>query len=195
MVALPVDFSALTGTIQASQFDQNFVALNSKFGQLTSADLSSAAGITVTQLAAQYAFKDVVFDLLDFGYTTASLNGRTAWTVDMASTLWCRRRVTANPGQIVYLCLVEIFAEAVNASSPYPQVIVYKNGSALPGMSFTLDTSNSFFIVGNASPKTAPLYPFVDGDVISYYLGYSSAGSPTSRRIQVREHWKEQLGV
>lgn len=198
MVALPVDFSALTGVIQASSFDQNFVALNAKFGQLTSADISPNAGILPTQLSAPYAFRDIVFDLVDHG-NGATWSAKTVVTLDAAPALTMRRRVRGNPGQVIYLCEIEVYAEAIVAgsSSSVPQVQVYKNGSPLSGCTFNLDTSNDFFVVRRSSPKTNPLFAFVDNDIISYYVGFSDAAGtdPTTRRIQVREHWKEQLGT
>lgn len=207
MVALPVDFSALTGTIQASQFDQNFVVLNSKFGQLSSADISPSAGITVSQLAQQYTFRDHVFDLLPHGepdpavaasgggYTYSSL---IPTRLTAAPAQFMRRRIRANSGQILYLCEVEIWAEDITVGSggEYPQVVVYKNGTALPNMTFTLNADDSFFVARYPNPKTDPLFPFVNDDIIAYYVGESStANACFSRRIQVREHWKEQIGA
>jgi hypothetical protein len=198
MVALPVDFSALTGVIQASQFDQNFVALNAKFGQLTSADISPNAGILPTQLSAPFTFRDTVFDLTDHG-SGATWSTKTAYTLDAAPALQLRRRIRGNPGQVIYLCEVEIYAEDITAGSAaaVPQVQVWKNGALLAGLTFNLDTDNDFFVARRSSPKTNPLFSFVDNDIISYYLGYSDATGtdPTTRRIQVREHWKEQLGT
>lgn len=197
MVALPVDFSALTGVIQASSFDQNFVALNAKFGQLTAADISPNAGILPTQLSAPYAFRDIVFDLVDHG-DGATWSTKTAITLDAAPALTMRRRVRGNPGQVIYLCEIEIYAESVGVpGTAVPQVQVWKNGSILAGCTFNLDTSNDFFVVRRPSPKVNPLFAFVDNDILSYYLGYSDAAGadPTTRRIQVHEHWKEQLGT
>jgi len=200
MVALPVDFSALTGVIQASSFDQNFVALNAKFGQLTAADISPNAGILPTQLSAPYAFRDIVFDLTDRGAGAAGtwLSTPVSYTLDAAPTQLVRRRIRGNPGQVIYLCEIEIYAESVGVpGTAVPQVQVWKNGSILAGCTFNLDTSNDFFVVRRSSPKVNPLFAFVDNDILSYYLGYSDAAGadPTTRRIQVREHWKEQLGT
>lgn len=198
MVALPVDFSALTGVIQASSFDQNFVALNAKFGQLTSADISPNAGILPTQLSAPYAFRDIVFDLVDHGNgaTWATLS---PYTLSAAPALTVRRRIRGNPGQVIYLCEIEIYIEdqTVGSTGGVPQIQVWKNGSLLSGCTFNLDTDNDFFVVRRSSPKTNPLFAFVDNDIISYYVGFSDAAGtdPTTRRIQVREHWKEQLGT
>lgn len=198
MVALPVDFSAISGTINGSSFASNFDALNAKFGQITSADISSAAGILSTQLSERYAIENVVTQLVPHGSTAATFTGTPGvFTIDVDTPARVfRRRIHARSGQLVWLCLLEVYVDVKNTvGGSNPTVVAYKNGTAIPGATFTLDTSNDFYIFARSDPLANPLIAFVDNDVIEFRLGASAAGDATCAGIQVHEMWKRPLGV
>ena len=74
-MAVTLPNPTLTGTIVSTQLDDNFSTLANRFGNITTADISSTAGITTSQLAASYERILVTFKVLNNGGTTVTVNG------------------------------------------------------------------------------------------------------------------------
>ena len=193
---MTVDFSALTGTILASQFANDFSDINNYIsGNIDSAGIHPRAGITASQLRDR-------FDVFSHETVIAPYQSDASWdaganqfTFPAAMAALRRRRIKVESGQLMYLCSVEIFSLDTNAGpAPWPRIELRKNGTLVPGAQFDLDTDNDFYTFERATPFDSPLLAFVNNDVIEYWIGSSTgAGAPTGRGIYATEYWKAVL--
>ncbi len=112
-MALTITNTSLSGTIDASELDQNFTDVVNKFsGNIVNADISSTAGIATSKLAADKAEWIVELRFVMGGATTYSAiadntivdavpvpgaSGDTAWTIADAAYATNRTGTSGNP--------------------------------------------------------------------------------------------------
>ena len=194
MVALPVDFSAITGTIAGADFAANFNAINAGLNSLRNANLAADAGIEVTKLANQFApFSEtlpIVAGLIGTGvdYVSPGPAAEHAALPNAPARLY-RKRIRCPANSVRYLVAAELWTGHRNGTTP--RVQLYKNGTLIAGATFDISTNNDTLVLERGTFRNNPVEVFVDGDHLEIWLGNAGSAAQLAHSYLFLE-WKER---
>lgn len=197
MVSLPVDFSAITGTIVGADFHANFTALNSGLSAIRNANIAADAGIEPSKLATPFAPFSETFPLVMGPYGTGvdyvTPAGGTAAqfaALPNAPALMFRIRVRCPTNGVRYLVSAEVYTGRRDGTTP--RVQLYKNGTLISGATFDLSADNDTLVLERGSFRQNAVDVFVDGDYLEIWLGHAGSAARLAHSW-IKLEWKERL--
>tara|TARA_R100001594_G_scaffold61234_1_gene95354 strand:- start:115 stop:693 length:579 start_codon:yes stop_codon:yes gene_type:complete len=181
-----------SGTISSSELNTNFSDLSTAIDSITSANISSTAGITAGQLADRFALSPWHFNLLPVtsGSNLGSLASYACHTGDV-SVLKATTRVKA--GKSAAICLIEVYVTAVSqdGGSTWPLLTVKKGTTTLGGAGLSLEAAG-FHYLYYTNPIDTPLIGVQDNETIEFSLS-GQTGTPTLHGLSATLWVKEEL--
>jgi|APFre7841882793_1041355.scaffolds.fasta_scaffold28226_1 hypothetical protein len=197
MVSLPVDFSAITGTITGADHHANYTALNAGLTSLRNANFAADAAIDPTKLSNPFApFAERIPIVLGhhgsgggIDYVVPSTASHYA-ALPNAPALLYRTRIRCPANGVRYLVCAEIYTGRRN--STIPRVQLYKNGTLIAGATFDLTSDNDTLVLERGAFRTNPVEVFVDGDYLEVWLGNNGTAAQLAHSWLTLE-WKERL--
>lgn len=187
---LPNDISSEVGTINNIALGQNFETIEGKFAAgIEAPDINDDAGIRKNQIADNCITYAIPLMLLP----NRLASGGAAHTIDQAAFEFVGGvEIDLDASQKAWVCKIVARCGAVTGAT-YVRLEVRKNGTAIPGATFDLDTSNSRYFVERANPIINCLDTLEDEDYISCHIMETGAADPTIEWLEVTITIKVQL--
>ena len=184
-----------TGVISASDLNQNFSDLATAVDSITSANISSTAGITSTQLADRFSLTPWSFELLPFSAsvdaTGANLGTPGLFTCANGAVTLRKATTRVKTGKSAAICLIEVYVVAVGIDTTWPLLTIKKGSTTLGGTGLSVEAAG-FHYVYYTNPFDTPLIGVQDNETIEFIIdGQSNA--PTIRGLSATLWVKEEL--
>lgn len=176
---------AVGDPVSADLFNDAFDDIEGGLSSLDSGNLARNAGILRTQLADRFhAFTLGPFCVVPLS-SGSDLASPAAYNIPDADTEFFQLEVSLPAGAEAYLCEVQVYVAAGNATN-IPRIGIFKNGALIAGTTVSL---NSATPVTYRAPEAATVDPFAspfmalrDGDEITVELGKASGGGTATAR-------------
>lgn len=168
-MSLTLTNPTLAGVVDATDINENFADVTSKFGNIDNSDIKAAAGIALSKLAASYEYLPISVRLTDGTAANEHLvpvydDGKGNWTV--VATQWATADTGTN-GAGAAVAVVTI------------QWGVY-NDAATPGAFTSASTIDTIALVGDALASQG-----IDSSPTTTTLTFGAAGVYRSLRFYV----------
>jgi len=185
-------FDDLTGgTIAGANVDQNFNDLTAAVDQITTANISTTAGITSTQLADRYAlYAWGPWTLLPVSSGADFSSGVAQYVLPTTPVVLHKHKVLLKPGRRAYLVRAEVYCNTKTSVS-HPTITITVGGTVLGSAPKNIEAAG-YLTIQNSNPVDTPLLPLNNDDEIEIKVG-GSAASATAAGLSVTLWIKEEL--
>lgn len=191
MTLVTTTFSS--GVISASELNTNFSDITTALDSITTANISSTAGITSTQLADRYSLSPWHFDLLPHtrGATLSASAGSRTWACDTGAITLKKATTRVKSGKSAALCLIEVYVVEVGIDTTWPLLTIKKGTTTIGGAGLSIEAAGYHYVY-HTNPIDNPLIGFQDNETIEFILNGQS-NAPTIRGLSVTLWVKEEL--
>jgi len=181
-----------TGVISASDLNQNFSDLATAVDSITSANISSTAGITSTQLADRFSLTPWHFNLLPIT-AGSNLGSLTTFQCHTAAVTLLKATTRVKTGKSAAICLIELYVTAVDqdGSGQWPLFTIKKGTTTLGGTGQEIEAAG-FHYIYYTNPFDTPLIGVQDNETIEFIIDGQS-GTPTIHGLSATLWVKEEL--
>lgn len=205
-MALTYSFSA-GATLNATEMNTNFADVLAELSSLTSADLSSTAGLVSTQLSDRYSYPTFTVHLAPYYGPQINTDAALAATYHPVRTfmpntttgteVW-RHYVQKRTGKGLYLCSVVVYCQDVNVptAGAYPAIWVKKGTTTLGGGAAQVQADATAYYLRNSNPFDNPICSLDHDEYISLSVGVVAAAANTHvSGLSVTFTFKSELGA
>ena len=154
MTLVTTTFSS--GVISASELNTNFSDITTALDSITTANISSTAGITSTQLADRYSLSPWHFDLLPHtrGATLSASAGSRTWACDTGAITLKKATTRVKNGKSAALCLIEVYVVEVGIDTTWPLLTIKKGTTTIGGAGLSIEAAGYHYVYHTNSETT-----------------------------------------